>query len=180
MDKPPSVDTSEQTDSNHHVGPDTPPYPYVISTNKLMVLSMATGGLYNIHWFYKQWRSFNKNDRNGVILYLAAIFSIFSSWSLFRTIAKDAQTVDRVSNMNASALSLAFLVIVLAMNRLPEPYYVIAGLSGLPLIPVQRTINSYWELRYGNNLDRSKFGISNYMWTCIGCVILILVILRPF
>ena len=56
------------------VSPETPtitderfqPRYYPVSTTKLVVLSILTGGLYEIYWFYKNWKWIKQRDGSSI------------------------------------------------------------------------------------------------------------------
>lgn len=151
----------------------TPPYPYVISTWKLVILSVSTFGLYHIYWFYKHWKSL-KADRNlNVNPGARALFAIIMSYSMFREVRKAVRELDKSRGLEAGWLAIAFAILALS-GRASGPYAsyaLISLLSFWPLIPVQNAINFYWERKYGNRLTKSYFGTSNVIWTVIGVII---------
>lgn len=63
---------------------------FVVSVNKLIVLSIATMRFYEVYWFYRHWRA---QQRAGarVMPFVRAIFSIFFTHSLFKRIDAAAE-----------------------------------------------------------------------------------------
>jgi len=144
---------------NEHIDRKTPPYPYVISLWKLFILSTLTLGVFNIYWFYRHWKSFYavSNDEHGrFYIVVASLFGAFSSFSLFKRIAGEIRRVDHGTNLQATALSILFLISIF-LWRLPGIYWLLGMLSIVPLLLVQKAINCYWEGRYGGRLKCTHF-----------------------
>lgn len=173
------VEDKEKTSIERSISSNTPPYPYVISTAKLIVLSIATFGLYEIYWFYKHWKSLRADRNLKVTPWARALFATIMSYSLFKNVSNAVKDVDKNKGLEAGGLAVAYFILVI-LWKLPEPYWWLSMLSFLPLIPVQNTLNYYWEKKFGNNLVRSKFGTWNYIWTIIGSILLILALYGTF
>lgn len=173
---------AEHSSTTAYVSQETAPYPYVISLWKLFILSTVTFGLFDIYWFYRQWKSFYavKNQKHGwFYISFVSLFAGFSSFSLFKIIAKEVKEIDPRRGLEATGLSIAFLVLN-ALYRLPDPYWVLSGFSVFVLMPVQSTVNYYWEKKYGDKLVRSGFGVWNFIWVVIGCIAIALILYGAF
>src|SRR5258708_37159984 len=72
--------TTENTHSSEHKSSyevynvKNSPYPYIISIPKLIILSTVTFGIYDIYWFYKQWKSFKAERDLKVTPWARALF----------------------------------------------------------------------------------------------------------
>jgi hypothetical protein len=165
--------------SHGHLSANSAPYPYVISIKKLIVLSVATFGVYEIYWFYKQWKSLKAERDLQVTPWARAMFATVMSYSLFKEVAKAIKSVDKTRGLEAGGLAIAYIILVISYN-LPHPYSWLFMLSVLPLIPVQNTINTYWKKKYGNHVIPSGFGAWNWIWTMIGGSLLLLALYASF
>ena len=148
-----------------HIDQNTSPYPYVISAWKLIIMCLATFGLYEIYWFYKQWKSFNaenKLNHGFFALSMSALFAPLTSYSLFKHVSSDVKEVNHGKGLEAGALAIVYFI----LTRL--------WLGFLPLIPVQNKINLYWEDKYKEKLVRSSFGVWNWIIVIIVAVIMVL------
>ncbi|MCR4330213.1 MAG: trypsin-like peptidase domain-containing protein [Candidatus Roizmanbacteria bacterium] len=173
-----NIHTKHETTTDYLTS-NTSPYPYVISISKLIVLSTVTLGLYDIYWFYKQWKSL-KAERDLKVTPLArAFFSILTSYYLFREVSKAIKSIDKTRGLEAGTLATAYFILVL-LYKLPEPYWWLSTLSVLPLIPIQNTINEYWRKKYHDKIVPSKFGTWNWVWTIIGGVFILLALYGSF
>lgn len=164
---PDSHDSHTQHNSaGSHISADASPYPYIISTWKLVIMSIATLGIYTIYWFYRQFKSFNAVDsqNNGTfIFWVCAIFSPLSSFLLFSRINKNLKEVNHGKGFDDTVHALV--------------YFFLAGLwlGFVPLIFVQQKINHYWERKYSDRVEKSEFGLWNWI-TVIVSVFALLVI----
>lgn len=159
-----------------HFSQKTEPYPYVISLWKLFILSVVTFGLYDVYWFYRQWKSFYavKNQKHGwLYIFFVSFFAGISSFSLFKIIANEVKNVDQNRSLRATGLSILFIIINV-LYKLPSPYWLLSSLSVLALLPVQNTINYYWRKKYGERLTGSGFGVGNFIVAFIGIIFFIL------
>ncbi len=144
----------EKHSIDKHIDQNTAPYPYVISTWKLIIMCLATFGIFEIYWFYKQWKSLNteNNLKHGwFMLWIFALFSPLTSYSLFKYISRDVKTVNDGKGLEAGALAVVYFFLTRFL------------LGFLPLISVQNNINLYWEKKYKDRLVRSNFGAWNWI-----------------
>ncbi len=144
----------ENNSLDKHIDQNTAPCPYVISTWKLIIMSLTTFGIYEIYWFYRQWKSFNAENKlkhRSFTLWMLALFSPLTSHSLFKHVSGDVKDVNDGKGLEAGALAVVYFF----LTRF--------WLGFLPLIPVQNKINLYWEKKYKDRLVRSNFGVWNWI-----------------
>lgn len=153
----------------NYLDSEIPPYPYVISIKKLITLFVFTGGIYQLYWFYKHFKSFKWETDWRVNPVARAIFSDFVAYSLFRRVSNSIKKVDKKEEIKAGWLAIIFAFFI-GSGFLPFPYSFVAILSLIPLIPVQKAINYYWEKKYPDRIVRSKFGAGNIAWTIFGII----------
>lgn len=152
------------------IDPKEPPYPYAIPIYKLAILSVSTLGLYEVYWFYKQWKSLKAEKKLDIGAVGRAIFAPFFSFSLFEHISELG-----TKKISARWLGAAYFALVLT-NRVPEVGWVFASFSFLPLIPAQNALNAYWDKKYKGKLKKSGFGIWEVIVTVIGVGVILLAI----
>ncbi len=155
----------EKHSLDKHVDQNNAPYPYVISTWKLIIMCLVTFGIYEIYWFYRQWKSFNAENKlkhGGFTLWMLALFSPLTSYSLFKHVSGDVKEVNDGKGLEAGALAVVYFF----LTRF--------WLGFLPLIPVQNKINLYWEKKYKDRLVRSNFGVWNWIIVIAFAVIMLL------
>ncbi len=166
----------EKDFASEKIDKDIEPYPYVISIKKLIVLSTLTFGLFEIYWFYKQFKSFKAETKWGIIPWLLTLFNGVTCYNLFRRISSTIEKVDKKKKLEYFWLAVAYFMFLI-VGRMPEPYFYTTVLSFLPLIPVQKAISFYWHKKLGKELGEEKFGGWNYVWAITGGLFILLVIL---
>ena len=141
---------------------------HAVSTTKLVVLSLVTFGLYEIYWFYRNWKLMRDRQGEAVSPFWRAVFSPLTAYSLFERI-KGIEGPGREAGWGASGLAVAYLLTISAW-RLPDPWWLVSLLSFVVLIPVQGTINEV-AVERGLQVDRSFSGW-NVMALVVGGVLL--------
>jgi hypothetical protein len=111
-----------------------------VGTAKLLLMCVVTFGLYQIYWFYQQWRHVQRRGER-VHPALRTLFAAIFCYPLFRRVSADA--VDRGVPQVPSAVACAVAFVLLSMTwRLPAPWSSLSLLSLLPLAMVQRAASA--------------------------------------
>jgi hypothetical protein len=135
----------------------------------LVILSVATFGFFEVYWFFKQFKSFKEVGSWDINPWLRALFCSVTAYTLFREVKEAETEMDSSKDLFAVGLAIAFFVIV-ALSRLPDPYWLLSILTFVPLVPVQNSVNCYWDRTLGDNVVRSKFGGWNFVVAIVGLV----------
>ena len=109
-------------------------YSNVIPVWKFILLTVVTFGIYEIYWFYKNWNFFKEKDKLDISPFWRAVFSFFFIYSLFGRVLKLTKKEGYKESFSAGWLAVFWLIISL-LGILPDPYWLISGLSFMPLIP---------------------------------------------
>lgn len=113
---------------------------FPVSLLKLGVMSVATLGIYQIYWFYKNWKSAQRVAGVHANAPIRAFFYGITSYWLFQLMRDHAKSVDPDISIPAGLLAVAVLVLTVA-SRLPDPYWLVTSFSVLPLLRVQAAVN---------------------------------------
>lgn len=154
---------AEQIDSSKH------PYPYVISTTKLVLMSLATLGVYQVYWFYKQFKSFKALGQCNVVVWFSALFAGLTSYTLFKGISNAVKEINPDKGFSPRSLAILYFFIGVFLGFF----------NFIPLIDVQNNITYYWEKKLGDKLVRSPFGVSNFIAIIIVWIVVITFALIP-
>jgi hypothetical protein len=125
-------------------------------------LTIATLGIYEIRWFYRNWKylkahlklSISPGWRTvGLFLPIVNIVLMYSQFRDIRDYARDAGC-DR--SFSPGGVTVAYIVLAL-LFLLPYPYGLLCYLTVWPLAVVQDTLNVYWRKEQPDLIERRKF-----------------------
>ena len=128
---------------------------YPVSLSKFIVLSLLTCGIYDLFWFYKNWRFVRDRDNSTIMPFWRALFSPLWCAALMLDLRKNVK--DKTIPI-ALVVFLSIVYFVLSILwRLPDPYWIVTFLAFVPLVPVVRLINK-------SNQDGSQEYVRNSTW----------------
>ena len=158
--------------------PGVQPVFFPVSLPKLALMSLATLGLYEIYWFYKNWKCMQENFGHKLNAPIRAFFPLIS-YPLFRQIRDHAASAQLESKLSAGPLALTvFLIAVL--YRLPDPWWLVSLLGFLPLLPVQSAVNEI-NAKFAPDADHNgRFSGWNIVGMIAGGIVLALAIIGMF
>ena len=113
---------------------------YPLSPLKLIVMSVCTLGLYTLFWFYRNWRLRRELRGREVWPFWRSFFSPLFAYALFQEVRDEAGAHGVEAGWSAGWLALLYFALGVT-SRLPDPYWLAALLTFVPLVDVQRTIN---------------------------------------
>lgn len=119
--------------------PATRPRYFAVAAPKFVVMSACSLGIYELYWFYRNWRAEREHTGESLSPLLRTFFAPVFAYSLFRRIRGSAGEKGVASEWSAGLLALAFFVL-LATWRLPDPWWLLSLVSFLPLLPVLETV----------------------------------------
>lgn len=114
-----------------------------VQYNKLVILSLLTFGLYELLWLYRMWRYVQRAEGSAIWPWARALFAPIWYYPLLK----------RLNVRGPIGLTVAFWFLG-ALYRLPGPYWLLAFLSFLPLLPALRAAN---ELNRGSEALTPSF-----------------------
>lgn len=161
---------------------------FVTSLNKLVILFIATLGLYVLYWGYKQWSSQRASMPKKIMPVWRSIFSIFFMHSLCKRISQRLESQGQpawaygaaatlyvlttivssvISNLTSRDDSLPLLVDILSLLLQLTPV--------LPLVAIQRQANLASQDPQGSS--NSQMSSSNIVFIVIGAVFWVFILL---
>ena len=152
---------------------------FAVSLSKLAIMSLVTFGIYEIYWFYQNWKSVQRLTGENLNAPIRALFYPLTSYSLFRRIREQGQRLQVNVTINAGALALSVFVLN-ALWRLPDPYWLVSFLGFLPLLSVQSEVGKINRTLAPGADAKTRFGAWNVFAVVIGALLFILAILSLF
>lgn len=150
-----------------------------------VVLSVLTFEVYEIYWFYRNWKhlKFHKNldispgwRTAGLFV---PIYGLILVYRQLRDIRDFSEGVGVVKTYSPSWIFSGWLVIG-ALWRLPDPFWLLSVFSVLPFTVVQNVLNLYWEKEQPGMPSRTRFSGGQIVWLVIGCIVFALVLIGTF
>lgn len=160
------------------------PY-FNITTNRLLILSLITGGVYLMYWIYRNAKVIRKYQKDRLRPVWQAIFMSFTSINVFRAISHSVKALGYEKDLNpklsawlvlfltatysyeyngeeASLLSLEFLFGLVVI------YWVMIFLTSILFVKYQKAIAFYSEKK---NIPVAKITGWECFFVFIGCLI---------
>lgn len=113
---------------------------FPVSLWKLTVMSLCTVGLYQVHWFYWNWRLIKQREGRRLSPPWRSVTGILFALPLFRRISRE-------EGDNPSRFAFAVLLFLLwaglsVVAYAPGPWALVSLASVLPLLPMQAAANA--------------------------------------
>lgn len=132
--------TAAVADIEHPAITSTAPPFFAVSTSKLVIMCIATGMMYEVYWFYRNW--WRIRERHGIAVFpvTRAILSPFYCYQCFARIRDDHAAAPVTPGLAAGPLAAGFILSSF-LFVLPEPFDLLSMSSFVFLIPVQAYVN---------------------------------------
>ena len=117
---------------------------FPVGIPKLIFLWITTLGFYAVYWMYKNWQLVQDREAPNIMPFWRGIFGVIWLFPLARLIHERAQS-DRISpGFQPNVVGGLFLLFNL-LSRLPDPLWMLSIFSFLPIIAVQKCVNTINE-----------------------------------
>ncbi|MHB8869080.1 MAG: hypothetical protein ACYC6T_02150 [Thermoleophilia bacterium] len=132
---------------------------FPVSTTKLIVMSIATFGLYEFYWSFRTWKSIRDDQGARLSPFWRAWFVLLFHYNLVKHVKDDLSTRAPV-RYRPGWLTIAYLLL-LATSSLPNPFWLVCYLTFLPLLPVVAAVNSANAGRIPEARMNRRFTVQN-------------------
>jgi hypothetical protein len=159
--------------------PGVEPVFFAVTLRKLTLMSIGTLGLYQIYWFYKNWKCVQQHSGDKVSAPIRAVFYPLVSYALFRRVRERAAAAQIEGGLQAGLLAAAVFVLSF-LWRLPDPWW-LAGLAVfLPMLPVQSSVNEINARLAPQAEPNAGFSGGNIAGMIVGGLVLLLAVVGMF
>ncbi len=152
---------------------------FPVSARKLIVMSVATLGLYETYWFYKNWKAVQERTGKEMSPFWRGVFGPWWCFSLFKAVEACA-AAHRVKLWFAPGWAAGVYFGLRACGRLPSPYWLLTFLALIPLVLVQRTCNDLNRTVAPEYATNDRFSALNVAGILLGAGLLIFPLVRSF
>ncbi|MGB5411773.1 MAG: hypothetical protein WBN09_09615 [Woeseiaceae bacterium] len=152
----------------------TPEY-YAVGPMKFVAMSTCTFGLYDVYWSYKNWKFVKARDGSDLWPWARALFYGIWHYSLLTRLNESLNSATLKSGLIRGLLA-AMLLIVNALWKLPDPYWLLCFLTPLAFLPALKAVPAAQD---GNPVQEhiSSFHPSNLVAYLLGGPMFVLVAL---
>ena len=149
------------------------------------VLSAATLGLYEIYWFYRNWRQLGAYKELDILpgwrtagLFIP-IYGQYLAYDLFRNIRDLAKALGVDKSYSPGLILFGWLTLI-ALWFLPHPLWFFGLLSVWPLVAVHKVLNSYWQKTQPGLAEKLEFAREEKFLLLLGGILLFFVFSKVF
>jgi hypothetical protein len=139
---------------------------FLVSSTKLVVLSLCTVGIYEYYWFYKNWRIIRDRTGEDISPFWRTFFALFYCYQLFDRVRKHSPELS-TSGFPAGLLAAGWIILSVVW-KLPDPYWLVTFLSVFILLPVQQAINGINQAAASRHDPNARFSGWNWVAVCLG------------
>jgi hypothetical protein len=146
---------------------------FPVATHKFIVLSLCSFSIYQIYWFYQQWKRIRASSREAISPFWRAFFGVLWVIPLLRRIRQRAEVGGIRVGWGAGALGTLFIVLSV-LWRLPDPWWLVTFGSLVALVPAVQTsqeINASANNPEGLN---NQYTTANVVTIVLGGLLLVL------
>ncbi len=112
-----------------------PPVYHPVPVARYIICSIASMGLYQLYWFYRNWEYVRRRDRRRIWPFWRTVF--MPIWTFF--LVRDVERTAGVRTSQALWVTLLFLALCLS-GQLPQPYLFLNIFAFWPFVYVVRHI----------------------------------------
>lgn len=145
---------------------------------KFILLSVITFGIYELYWFYKTWKFLKERNNLDISPFWRAVFSPLFAGSNAEHVLKLANEKNYTEKYSPTVIGISYFVLS-ALSRLPVPYLLISYLTFLPMIPIVKAMNFYWQ-KEKPDLPLKNFSYWQIILIIFGVILFILVLIGAF
>jgi hypothetical protein len=146
---------------------------FTVGAVKFVLMSLTTFGFYQLYWFYRNWQIIRDHERSQISPFWRAFFAPYWTFSLGARFTKEAKSQNISLGLPVIALGVLYLLLH-ALWRLPDPYWLLSLLGFVPLVPFDFAAR---RLNGGGDLAApafARFSRWNITWLILGSLLLVL------
>lgn len=156
----------------------TPIY-FPVSLTKFIVMHFCTVGMYQLYWFYENWKLILERERSDASPFWKTFFMFIYCYIFFEKVRSSAAEIKIAQSISVQFLATGWIVMS-TLWILPDPYGLIALVSIVFLLPVQQAANRVNEFLVPDHDRNDRFTALNIVAVVIGGLLLATVVVGAF
>lgn len=154
---------------------------FAVSGAKLFLLTLASFGLYEIYWFYKNWHLVKAREQSDIMPFWRGFFGVFFCRSLAENIERDCARYGVTPTTTLTSQAVLWVCLTIGGNLLSRltdgPLWVLALLAVWPLMVIQKNVNELNRQAAPYHDPNTRFSVLNIVGIVFGLILLALAIL---
>jgi hypothetical protein len=142
------------------------------STAKVAVLGVATLGLYQTYWLYRQWKAVRARRGEDLSPFWRAVFDVIFVGRLFRVLRAEVEGAEVRTTGDTGTLIIGFIVVEIlsrAAARMDSGWLWLLGVvSVVPIVILQGEINQLLARRDPHGPPPEGFGVGAVVALVLG------------
>ena len=114
---------------------------FCVGATKLLVMSIATFGVYSVYWMFRNWKAEQTRSGDHLSPLARSVFAVLFFHSFASRVADRALAGGIVPGYSPALLTVLFIGLSLSA-RLPDPWWALSLGAVVPLLPVQRALQA--------------------------------------
>lgn len=151
---------------------------FAVGIPKLCVMGLTTLGIYELYWFYKQWKCAARISNENLWAWARALFFPFTAYYLFKRM-REQGAKHGVDLPGIGGLAVTVFVLNISW-RLPDPWWLVSIFAFLPLVTVQKAVNAINEKVAPDMEPNRRLGAGNIVAVLVGGAITALAVVGVF
>lgn len=158
---------------------DSMPIYFPVSLTKFIVMHFCTVGMYQLYWFYENWKLILEREQSDASPFWKTFFMFIYCYTLFEKVRSSAAALKIAHSISVHILATGWILLS-TLWLLPDPYGLVALLSIVFLIPVQQAANRVNESLAPGHDRNERFTALNMVAVVIGGLLLVSVVIGTF
>ena len=156
-------------------------YSHAQPIRHLVWLAILSFGLYELYWFYRNWRVIKEHGGHDfspgwrAVGLFVPIVNVFMVYHMFRLAYVMGDSPDRRPVFTPGRQTLAYFLLV-AVSNVPGPFWPLTFLTVLPMIPVQAALNRYWASEQPDRPVRESFNAAETVILALGALMFMVIL----
>ena len=126
---------------------------------KFILLSLITTGIYEFIWFYRHWKLLKEEKGLDIYPFWRVFFAPLLAGSITKYLknflAEKNVSKELLTSCNPKLIGITYFILSI-LWRLPDPYWLISFFTFIPMLPLIKATNAYWE-KEDKHLPSKKF-----------------------
>ena len=150
----------------------------VLPTWQFILLTFVTFGIYELVWFYRNWKLLKEVGSLKISPFWRAFFAPFYAGSIAGQLQKFLKEKNSPCDYSPTIIGISYFIIMI-LWRLPDPFWLVSFLSFVPMLPLVNSMNTYWQ-KEEQGLPVEKFTWWQMILVVLGALLVIFAAIGAF